>query len=75
MNAYDRKGNTMVIHLTGATHTGQTKLAQRHQEKYTSPYLSLNPIKMGLIRSGNPVTIIDGDYEGVTGNLVCVMNV
>ena len=75
MNAYDRKGNTMVILITGATHTGKTKLAQRLLEKYKYPYLSMNHLKMGLIRNGNPVTIIDGDYEGVTGNLVCVMNV
>lgn len=75
MSAYDRKGNTMVILITGATHTGKTKLAQRLLEKYKYPYLSMNHLKMGLIRSGNPVTIIDCDYEGVTGNLVCVMNV
>lgn len=42
----------MVILITGATHTGKTKLAQRLLEKYKYPYLSIDHLKMGLIRSG-----------------------
>ena len=39
--------------LTGASHTGKTLLAQRMLEKYKYPYLSIDHLKMGLIRSGN----------------------
>lgn len=42
----------MIILLTGASHTGKTKLAQKLLEKYGYPYLSLDHLKMGLIRSG-----------------------
>ncbi len=42
----------MVILLTGASHTGKTLLAQRLLEKYKYPYLSIDHLKMGLIRSG-----------------------
>lgn len=43
----------MVILITGASHTGKTALAQRMLEKYQYPYLSIDHLKMGLIRSGN----------------------
>ncbi|MCH5251014.1 MAG: AAA family ATPase [Lachnospiraceae bacterium] len=43
----------MIILLTGASHTGKTSLAQKLLEKYGYPYLSLDHLKMGLIRSGN----------------------
>lgn len=43
----------MIFLITGATHTGKTKLAQRLLEKYRYPYLSIDHLKMGLIRSGN----------------------
>ena len=43
----------MVILITGASHTGKTVLAQRLLEKYGYPYLSIDHLKMGLIRSGN----------------------
>ena len=43
----------MVILLTGASHTGKTLLAQRLLDKYRYPYLSLDHLKMGLIRSGH----------------------
>mgnify|MGYP003293576300 CR=1 FL=1 len=42
----------MVILITGASHTGKTALAQRLLEKYKYPYLSIDHLKMGLIRSG-----------------------
>ncbi|MBO4562246.1 MAG: HAD-IA family hydrolase [Clostridia bacterium] len=42
----------MVILITGASHTGKTLLAQRLLEKLNYPYLSIDHIKMGLIRSG-----------------------
>ncbi len=43
----------MVILITGASHTGKTALAQTLLEKYKYPYMSIDHIKMGLIRSGN----------------------
>ena len=43
----------MVILITGASHTGKTLLAQKMLEKYKYPYLSIDHLKMGLIRSGN----------------------
>ena len=42
----------MIILITGATHTGKTLLAQKLLEKYRWPYLSMDHVKMGLIRSG-----------------------
>ena len=43
----------MVILITGASHTGKTLLAQRMLETFHYPYLSVDHLKMGLIRSGN----------------------
>jgi 2-phosphoglycerate kinase len=42
----------MIILITGASHTGKTLLAQRMLDKYGYPYLSIDHLKMGLIRSG-----------------------
>ncbi len=41
----------MIIIITGASHTGKTALAQKLMEKYKYPYLSIDHLKMGLIRS------------------------
>ena len=43
----------MVILITGPSHVGKTALAQKLLEKYHYPYLSIDHLKMGLIRSGN----------------------
>ena len=43
----------MIILIAGASHTGKTLLAQRMLEKYKYPYMSIDHLKMGLIRSGN----------------------
>ena len=42
----------MIILITGASHTGKTRLAQQLLEKLKFPYLSIDHLKMGLIRSG-----------------------
>ena len=42
----------MIVLITGASHTGKTLLAQKLLEKYQYPYLSIDHLKMGLIRSG-----------------------
>ena len=44
---------SMIVLITGASHTGKTALAQKLLEKYKYPYLSIDHLKMGLIRSGN----------------------
>ena len=43
----------MVILISGASHTGKTLLAQKLLEKYKYPYLSIDHLKMGFIRSGH----------------------
>ena len=53
----------MIILITGASHTGKTVLAQRMLEKYKYPYLSIDHLKMGLIRSGNTDLTPDDDAE------------
>lgn len=42
----------MIILVSGASHTGKTLLAQRLLERFKFPYLSIDHLKMGLIRSG-----------------------
>lgn len=42
----------MIILIAGASHTGKTAFAQKLLEKYHYPYVSIDHIKMGLIRSG-----------------------
>ncbi len=46
-------GEIMIVLIAGASHTGKTTLAQKLLEKYKYPYLSIDHLKMGLIRSGN----------------------
>lgn len=59
----------MVILITGASHTGKTALAQRLLEECQYPYLSIDHLKMGLIRSGyTSLTPVDDDDE-LTGYL------
>ena len=49
----NNKKEKMIILIAGASHTGKTLLAQKLLEKYKYPYLSIDHLKMGLIRSGN----------------------
>ena len=54
----------MIVLITGASHTGKTALAQQLLEKYKYPYLSIDHLKMGLIRSGNTkLTPISDDSD------------
>ena len=43
----------MIVLIGGASHTGKTALSQKLLERYHYPYLSIDHLKMGLIRSGN----------------------
>ena len=65
----------MVILITGASHTGKTALAQRLLEKYKYPYLSIDHLKMGLIRSGNSslTPMDDNELTEYLWPIVCEM--
>ena len=52
----------MIILIAGATHVGKTAYAQKLLEKHKFPYLSIDHLKMGLIRSGQTkLTPMDDD--------------
>ena len=53
----------MILLISGASHTGKTLLAQRMLEKYQFPYLSIDHLKMGLIRSGKTHLTPEDDEE------------
>ena len=66
----------MIILIAGATHTGKTLLAQKLLEIYQYPYLSLDHLKMGLIRSGNTALTPQEDEKltpylwNITGEII-----
>ena len=53
----------MVVLITGSSHTGKTLLAQKLLEKYKYPYLSIDHLKMGLIRSNNTKLTVTDDEK------------
>lgn len=53
----------MILFITGATHTGKTRLAQKLMEKYKIPYFCQDHLKMGLIRSHYTDLTPDNDQE------------
>ena len=55
----------MIILITGASLTGKTRLAQRMLEEYRIPYVSIDHLKMGLIRSGK-IDLTPEDDEALT---------
>ena len=59
----------MIILITGASHVGKTALAQKLLEKYQYPYLSIDHLKMGLIRSGNTELTPMSDDKDLTAYL------
>ena len=66
----------MIILITGASHTGKTALAQKLLEQYKYPYLSIDHLKMGLIRSGHTQLTPMSDDDELTVYLwpiVCEM--
>ena len=62
----------MIVLIAGITHTGKTLLAQKLLEKYKFPYLSIDHLKMGLIRS-NQTTISVTDDEKLTPYLWAII--
>ena len=59
----------MIVLIMGSTHAGKTALAQRLLEEYGYPYLSIDHLKMGLIRSGNTALTPDSPEEALTDYL------
>ncbi len=59
----------MIILITGASHTGKTMLAQKLLERYKYPYLSIDHLKMGLIRSENTELTPMSDDKDLTAYL------
>ena len=59
----------MIILITGASHTGKTLLAQKLLERYHYPALSIDHLKMGLIRSANTQLTPMSDDEKLTAYL------
>lgn len=59
----------MIVLISGASHTGKTAIAQKILEKYKFPYLSIDHLKMGLIRSGNTNLTPTSDNEVLTAYL------
>ncbi len=56
----------MILLISGASHTGKTLLAQKLLEKYGYPYLSIDHLKMGLIRSGHTDLTPESSDEALT---------
>ena len=61
----------MIILITGASHTGKTVLAQKLLEKYKYPYLSIDHLKMGLIRSGYTKLTPEDDKNSMNLRIIC----
>ena len=73
---FEKEEIPMIIFITGASHTGKTALAQKLLEKYHYPYLSIDHLKMGLIRSGHTELTPMSKDEDLTAYLwpiVCEM--
>ena len=62
----------MIVIITGASHTGKTVLAQRMLEKYKYPYVSVDHLKMGLIRSGNTKLTPEDDAYLAEIKFICL---
>ncbi|MGL5347858.1 MAG: hypothetical protein ACRDA3_10940 [Peptostreptococcaceae bacterium] len=58
----------MIFLISGSSHTGKTLLAQQLLEKYKYPYLSIDHLKMGLIRS-NQTNLAPEDDDKLTEHL------
>lgn len=59
----------MIVLIAGTSHTGKTLLAQKLLRKYGWPYLSIDHLKMGLIRSGQTDLTPLSDDDALTAYL------
>ena len=53
----------MVYLIGGSSHAGKTLISQKLMERYRIPYLSLDHLKMGLIRGGMTTLTPEDDDE------------
>ncbi len=53
----------MVILLGGSSHVGKTLVAQRLMARLGFPYISLDHLKMGFIRSGMTTLTVNDDWK------------
>lgn len=58
----------MIYLITGPSHAGKTLLAQKLLERFKVPYLCIDHLKMGLIRTGKTELTVEDD-EKLTGYL------
>ena len=58
-----------IVLIAGSSHTGKTALAQKVLERYGYPYLSIDHLKMGLIRSGYCPLTPESDDADLTAYL------
>ena len=58
-----------IVLIAGSSHTGKTALAQQILERYGYPYLSIDHLKMGLIRSGYCSLTPESDDKELTAYL------
>ena len=59
----------MIILIAGASHTGKTALSQKLLEKHGYSYLSIDHLKMGLIRTGSTNLTPESPDEELTSLL------
>ena len=59
----------MILLIAGPSHVGKTALAQKLLEQYHYPYLSIDHLKMGLIRSGRTTLTPMSPDEALTDYL------
>ena len=53
----------MIILIGGSSHVGKTLIAQKLLERTHYPYVSLDHLKMGFIRSGRTDLTVEDDYK------------
>ena len=51
----------MIYIISGPSHTGKTNLAQKLMLKYQIPYVSMDHIKMGIVRAGLVPNYVEED--------------
>ncbi len=61
----------MIILIAGGTHTGKTLLAQKLLERIDFPYLSIDHLKMELVRSGLTKLTAESGDKSLTDFFAC----
>ena len=51
----------MIYIISGPSHTGKTNLAQKLMIKYRIPYISMDHVKMGIVRAGLVPNYVEQD--------------